>query len=861
MRHPYKRKRQRGIALLMTLGVLSLLLILAMSFSYQAQTERMAASNSAETVRARLLSESCLERILAGLAFNFDGTDDEDIYPPRTGTLFATPYTSGTYTQHYWINTSGTDNEGFATAVTVDGLPSGLATILSAGRWVHIMENETTRNLDGTAGIATRIVGRLAFLVLDESGKIDASAVVTPNHEPFTDLNSDGNHDSNEHYFDVDNNGSYTTTYVAESGTFFTGGSLQEVVVADDALRTNLPFLAAGTERTQWFSLPHLLGVMGDTYYMKFGTHGYDIDAWAKPLVGGGWTDMHRFDLSGHAWDSDTSNTTSGWDDVHSVLNDADYVTWLQGGGGTREFWDSNTPPGVKSVITPTTSTSGGGIPWIGAIIGDNANAADQVAANIIDYCDSDDIPTRKPDTGDPDVVGLEMVPYLNEIAVDIAYQRHPDPGVPTQDEHLVTLTVYCEVVNMYDQPSSAITVTLDADFLFDTSGSVAAQIPDDSTQNITAEIDVSSIAANSYHARYGGSAPQIQFTKTWRWGPTASSANSRFRMTVKSIKASVLLDDSTSADDNALLDFAYIQTDSPRTGFLNPASDGLAVQYFNSLEVEDPRANTDDSDWPWKENSFKTFLIDTLDAKNSVSDATSGDDTETVADPASGLSTAYIRNGPMKSLWELGAIHRGDAWRTINLRDLGDPTDSSHDYDDGDAGILDQVKIGPQTIVRDKINANSPNEMMWAEILSDLNYDDGYSSPGSGSSNASSLANGAATGDGDLQYRGGLATVFAGLGSTDREQEATLGKIANFLTVSQNIFTVVIVAQAVKDLGDVDPGGGATTDRYYQYEAAAGPTPAQYCARVAEQRILAVVYRDAFQNTYRIERFQFLED
>ena len=37
-------------------------------------------------------------------------------------------------------------------------------------------------------------------------------------------------------------------------------------------------------------------------------------------------------------------------------------------------------------------------------------------------------------------------------------------------------------------------------------------------------------------------------------------------------------------------------------------------------------------------------------------------------------LSTAYIRNAPMQSLWELGVIHRGAAWQTLNLKAAGAP-------------------------------------------------------------------------------------------------------------------------------------------------------------------------------------------
>src|SRR5450759_4017408 len=65
-------KHERGVALLMTLGVLALLLILAMSFAYNARTERMASAVNADMIRARLLCESGLERALAYLGKTFD---------------------------------------------------------------------------------------------------------------------------------------------------------------------------------------------------------------------------------------------------------------------------------------------------------------------------------------------------------------------------------------------------------------------------------------------------------------------------------------------------------------------------------------------------------------------------------------------------------------------------------------------------------------------------------------------------------------------------------------------------------------------------------------------------------------------
>ncbi len=95
--------------------------------------------------------------------------------------------------------------------------------------------------------------------------------------------------------------------------------------------------------------------------------------------------------------------------------------------------------------------------------------------------------------------------------------------------------------------------------------------------------------------------------------------------------------------------------------------------------------------------------------------------DKETAEDPAwqgdaanQHISTAVIRNAPMRSPWELGFIHRGIPFQTINLKGAGtidessDLAEDAHNpdnfkewdaakgtlYKNGDAGILDQIKM-----------------------------------------------------------------------------------------------------------------------------------------------------------------------
>ncbi len=89
-------------------------------------------------------------------------------------------------------------------------------------------------------------------------------------------------------------------------------------------------------------------------------------------------------------------------------------------------------------------------------------------------------------------------------------------------------------------------------------------------------------------------------------------------------------------------------------------------------------------------------------------------------------LSTAFIRNAPMQSLWELGVIHRAAAWQTINLKravvsnggtprrinltDFKDKTDGASTttaYVDGDAVLLDQVKLTEDMKSSGKLDVN----------------------------------------------------------------------------------------------------------------------------------------------------------
>ena len=80
-----ERDSEHGVALLLTLAALALLMVLAISFSFQSQTNLQGSQVNADTVRARLLAESALERAMAFMTSWYPGQDSgggpTDMFP------------------------------------------------------------------------------------------------------------------------------------------------------------------------------------------------------------------------------------------------------------------------------------------------------------------------------------------------------------------------------------------------------------------------------------------------------------------------------------------------------------------------------------------------------------------------------------------------------------------------------------------------------------------------------------------------------------------------------------------------------------------------------------------------------------
>ncbi|MBO7742112.1 MAG: hypothetical protein J6S21_06110 [Victivallales bacterium] len=90
-------------------------------------------------------------------------------------------------------------------------------------------------------------------------------------------------------------------------------------------------------------------------------------------------------------------------------------------------------------------------------------------------------------------------------------------------------------------------------------------------------------------------------------------------------------------------------------------------------------------------------------------------------------FSTAYIPNKPVTSLWQLGAVHRGEPGRTVNLKEYGDAA-NKFKYAGGDAWILDYFRLNQldeTAPVRGRFNPNCFDAAAYDSLLSYLPYID----------------------------------------------------------------------------------------------------------------------------------------
>ena len=621
-----------------------------------------------------------------------------------------------------------------------------------------------------------------------------------------------------------------------------------------------------------------------------------------------------------------------------------------------RTDWASLSVPGIMQDPdtfyfngNPPTDTDGAGIAWLtdptthplplGTFISSDLRLK-QIIANIIDYCDAYNTPTSDVDPSTwtdtsagfipPTYTGNEKTPYINEIGVRIGASSSvtADGDGTFTLEYTVTGAVMVELIDIYGAHSADATVRIIGEVMF--KGTAITE----QTQPLNASIP---IAATDWGAGYY----VYQWGNTFSYNPTNidignDKTNEIYDIRVK-IARVVLKYDNVNVDYAIPDTIFYTLPDKLLAGIDTHA----AKYYFMSYQVDDPRQNLNDADWlsPIAANcgisndilDYNTAATGTQGAVNTattiVTMSSSGKDTESGNDPSasaantSRISTAYIRNGPMQSPWELGAIHRGAKWETLNLKAYNSTNNTIGAYAAGDANILDQIKMTNSYRSYGKININTSYLNTLKALVLKVSVNDLYATPGSstgamGDIGATSIAqiiksaNGSDSTGGPFTSRAQLARISSVFNSptqpTDAQKEALIGKIINLCSVENNYYRIIAISQAIKDVGttagvdvyiDLDNDGimeytGTTDPNHVDHKASEAHLGATsdingngilgenatatgieekcncklgvydqcYDKILGEQKIMAVYYRNAYTNMWKLISYEYLD-
>lgn len=888
------RQKEKGVALLLALGVMSLLLAMALAFVTNAVIARSSAANNSARSQARYFGKTAANRMLV----DFMQTQKEN----PTLTDFSSLVSKGSG------KTDALEGNSSLLTVTI-GSDQYTPDSNKQPEWVYLYEKV---NIDGTPANNTPIIGRYAYMVLPKPGVISLSEALRGQ----TDL-------------------TYPTSWEKRPGVDMKEFDLSKVITDTGLLKSAAERF--GTPLEDHTSSPQVLNEDYSDYDGFFGE--FSVPAATQNLIRnyfsmGGRTEAesypydpqcgddaeeisdsatyyHRFNLARKDWDSGLSTTANSEDAVNRLLGLANE------NAPVFKTDDSVTPTGMRLQF----------LRMIGDDKGAYASLEDrrrQIAANLIDYSDSDNIPTSdveptswKTTMTYPAYTGNERTPYLNEVAVQVSATAARSDTV-LEGKTIVNIdgivrveSIAAEIFDIYEDipvDSGSYSVTISGSFdvdvkVGDTSYSHTFSIPDVS-------IPIETITNRyGYGVNNSSGIPTFDFlTPNINIQNPESAINVTVKVSDFKINKMVL-----TQGTNTNMDFTRDLTVPSGTEKVI-MNQGLAkdeTKVYSAawgFSVDDPRENLYQGEGAYENWQLYTtsevagtplltaFDTQTLGNQNVNCLPANAGDKEGGAPET--LSTAYIRNAPMTSPLELGAIHRGAKWETINLKaavkfsrpDKYDPEadikNKGSSYDEGDAGILDQIKMTSATYDAAKVNLNNRvNTPEGKNIFYALTSNVATI----GTTAADPLAGTKSTTDAFASDIVALPTTTfipnrAGIlreitysdtgATTDMGKEALLAKTACLMTTksppSEDI-RVILVAQAVTDIGGVKVSKimeGETTPRtenttlgtldYYKDE---GNGKLVYFDDIrGEVKMLLTVKRDPVTQQLKVTQMEFVD-
>ncbi len=999
------RKKEQGIALLYALGILALLTAMALAFINSSIFDQRASAQSASSIMAEQLAISTMERLIWGIQqSNAKDPNAKSGLTIDTASFSYMPdkhysYDGNSPVDPYWgiardglvIGSMINDITVKKDVLYVEDLKNHFVyrdnNYRNNVRWIlHRMRTGETNEVPSKP--INRVIGRTAFIIVPIKGQINPSDLVSENVNESTGASDR----IGKNMYEIDIK-AIETTLGTDSKDVFGDATLVKFF--------NYPSQGGARPRSGWDDsffrkLPTVYKNDADvrdaidavfTFNTKNSGEYYTMDInnelIANPnKVFSDREHIHRFYLprfsnAGEYWDRLTPTPpTNYWDEGKFDINreilldtNNDGIPDIGLAPDSKDFpahpdlrldyrFDNDRPgtPVVLGISVPQKIHWGLGIPWLAGFGLDASGNPDeslkgtfdlvkhrrqQIAANLKDYCDSDDVPTSDvdpvnwgyqstPPTNVPTYTGNEKTPYINEleIATDAKvsvidntagggdktatvvlemfiageviniYKNLPDPPVTTKLQVLCRISGAEVIVKWFNN-----TATTPEPIIFDginppitidgNPNSYIIDLPTPWTEGDTGHFYGAMLPISS---SFSLDAKAVEYGTPLVW-PDKGEVTVKYKITIDK----VILE-----QDGKNVDYANINKEIDFVEILTFDDSGTTKNFVHSVQTEDPRQNLNPGDWELTTGSSATGYasppsnIGKINANSNPNAPTApaGEfDIELTTNPAYAgdvstghISTAYIRNAPMISPWELGFIHRGKKWQTINLKAYDhdkafktfEPTAGLHYlvgggiYSKGDANILDQIKMTPDKESPLKVNLKGGNatdpfkkmEMVLNGLLDvktmGLNGTEDFvgrailESKNSGAlysalrnellgTSGSPTALGAVNSEirdkfdptkttGEYDTRAALANItdIGNAGTTDAAQEEWIGKVINLTETRRglDIFEIVIVSQAIQDVGSSD-GSNFTIRKFYRNpinHKLEGPVPIRDC-------------------------------
>ena len=372
-------KKEKGVAIVFALGMISLLFVLALGFSTNAILNRKTANNNNTYKTSQIIALSGLQRVIAAMQFNCTDVTKN----------FANV-----------ISHQGEDYENLEEllATNIEGLD-----YYSWPETYNSKDNNsvTWHYLPGIGDVNTPIIGRFAYFVIPDNGKIDISAGVDSGLNAYnTNVNAISELYPPSEATSIDQNGNKVIGRPGRNISELFLSTLSCIGYTDSAIKISSNIIDSDPDGTlaygtRWLNLHTIFNNLDltDTAVMNDFYNIFTTDNTPIPEA---------------YWINNNDDNLREESELYHRFN------------LTRADWNSLTIDDIKSTPVQFSLSQGGGINWLanwnynGDMSSDTA-CKNQIIANLLDYNDTNTTATTD-NEDNPSYVGLEKCPYINEI-------------------------------------------------------------------------------------------------------------------------------------------------------------------------------------------------------------------------------------------------------------------------------------------------------------------------------------------------------------------------------------------------------------------------------------------------------------